>query len=232
MQETIKIYALRSEGELPEDVYQKLFRVISPEKKKKIQKFLNKEDALRCLLADAFTRYILINDFKINEGDIVFEYNDYGKPSLKTNNTIHFNASHSGEWIVGAFCKSPVGIDVEKITPIDFGIAEHYFTKKESKKLIALPHSRQLSFFYELWTLKESFVKQQGNGLSIPLNSFTVENDENGLLMLTTENERKEELFFLQYNLHKEYKMAVCALQNSFEDLKFILRQELVDYFC
>jgi len=57
-------------------------------------------------------------------------------------------------------------------------VAWRYFSKPEIKQLRALINiDRQLEQFFELWTLKESFIKACGLGLSLPLDKFTFDID-------------------------------------------------------
>ncbi len=69
----------------------------------------------------------------------------------------------------------PVGVDIEKIRPIDFAIAERFFTASEYRLLMDTAEQERLQLFYTLWTLKESYIKFVGKGLSIPLDSFAIE---------------------------------------------------------
>ena len=52
-------------------------------------------------------------------------------------------------------------------------IANRYFSKDELEALKALPAAEQLLRFYDLWTLKEAYIKARGVGLSIALRSFS-----------------------------------------------------------
>lgn len=74
------------------------------------------------------------------------------KPKFKFEN-IHFSISHSDCYAVVAFDKSPVGLDIEKITERDFlAIAKRMkFELKENT----------LEDFYRCWTLFESKYKLQ-----------------------------------------------------------------------
>jgi len=69
-----------------------------------------------------------------------------------------------------------VGVDIECVRPIpDAGsIAEAHFSSKEREDLSRLPDAKRADGFFSCWTRKEAFVKAQGGGLSITLNSFSV----------------------------------------------------------
>ena len=43
------------------------------------------------------------------------EKNRYGKPFLKEYPRLHFNGSHSGDYLVCAMSQNPVGVDVQRI---------------------------------------------------------------------------------------------------------------------
>ncbi len=60
-----------------------------------------------------------------------------------------------------------VGIDIEKIRPIVLSDFKNYMTSQEWESIEA--SDRQYDRFYEHWTMKESVIKAEGRGLSIPL---------------------------------------------------------------
>lgn len=226
-----QVYALKLDEELNEPLFHVLISKISLDKKERVEKFFRKEDAVRCLLADLLIRYILIKNFRLHSKDISFQYTAYGKPSLKSFDNIHFNVSHSGKWIVCVTDDQPVGIDIELIKPVDLEIAEHYFSAAEKQQLFSFPASKQTSFFYELWTLKESFIKQHGKGLSIPLDSFSVLPDGKDHILFMSEAEMQNTVFFKQYELDGHYKMAACSIRDSFDAIQRISRGDVIGFF-
>ena len=58
----------------------------------------------------------------------------------------------------------PVGIDVEKIKDINIKIADRFFSKEESGRFIQKEESERLKYFFDLWTLKESYIKAETEG--------------------------------------------------------------------
>ena len=226
-----QIYALKIDGELDESSYQFLNNKTSVEKKNKIENFVRREDALRSLFADLLTRYILIQNLGLKNEAISFKYSSYGKPFVEGFSDVHFNISHSGEWVVCAMDEKPVGIDVEYIAPVDLHIAETYFSNSEKEQLFALKQSEQLHFFYELWTLKESYLKFKGEGLSIPLDSFSISNVGKRNIVLKCETETLATIFFKQYDLDAQYKMAACALSDTFENIVLLRMQQINIFF-
>lgn len=111
---------------------------------------------------------------------IQFQYARHGKPSLCPEFLrlpIRFNVSHSRGFSLFAFSLGrDVGVDVELVRS-DFGgkdIADRYFSPQEVQELRALPAALQAEGFFLCWTRKEAYLKARGEGLHIPLESFSV----------------------------------------------------------
>jgi len=156
----------------------------------------------------------------ITEADIAL--NDYGKPDLIGRDDFHFNISHSGRWIVIAVDHTPLGVDIERIQPVDYMVAKKFFSDVEYADLMDKHGSERLRYFYDLWTLKESYIKAIGRGLSIPLDSFTIRiNNRREISIKTCNNTVKcnSEWFFKQYDFDKNYRLSLCATHNDFPDL-------------
>jgi len=89
-----------------------------------------------------------------------------GRPYIDAN--IDFNISHSNNYVLCAISKTTkVGIDIEKITPIDFYNFDEVMTDKQINTIKNAQDA--LKTFFNYWTIKESVVKADGRGLEIPL---------------------------------------------------------------
>lgn len=91
--------------------------------------------------------------------------NSYGKPYIDPN--VFFNVSHSGRYVIAAFHKEEVGIDIEEITPLNIEDFRYIFSEQELHHVQYSPNP--LHTFFKYWTIKESVIKAEGKGLSIPL---------------------------------------------------------------
>ncbi|MET3939259.1 4'-phosphopantetheinyl transferase [Paenibacillus sp. PvP094] len=171
----INIQVLRIPAEIPNEVWHLLLALVSAERRQQASRFVHQADAYRSVLGETLARVILSKWTGARPGDLTFIRNTYGKPSLISHPDLPFNVSHSGDWVaVISGGHAPLGVDVEKISPIDMTIAERFFSPLESKNLAAEPADQQLETFYQLWTLKESYIKAIGMGLSMPLDSFSM----------------------------------------------------------
>ncbi|NOJ04134.1 4'-phosphopantetheinyl transferase superfamily protein [Vibrio splendidus] len=113
-----------------------------------------------------------------------FEYGEKGKPSLiekqQIETGLNFNISHSKEHLLIAVCQKEgkqvqLGVDIEHArssTNID-SIMKHYFSDKELTDLLKLNKEEQRERFFDLWALKESYIKATGKGLATSLRSFS-----------------------------------------------------------
>jgi len=188
---------------------------VHPEKQERIRRFYRWEDSLRSLFADLLSRRLIIDKLGIKNRDISFSTNEFGKPFLKDFPGFHFNLSHSGRWVVCSVDKQPVGIDVEEIQTIDLDISKNYFSPDEHMDLMKMDD--KMSYFFTLWTLKESYIKIVGKGLSLPLNSFSIRFLGDSI-RIKAENEFIDNIFFTEYSIHSDYKMSACAFHNDFPD--------------
>lgn len=220
----VKVYALKVPTLLKQSTYYNLMQRISAEKREIISRFRKQEDGYRTLLADVIVRFIVCQTFRIKNGEIHFQYNDFGKPFVKQIPNFFFNVSHSGQWVVLATSDSRVGIDIEEISPIDIGIAKRFFSSEEYEDLANKPSETQLSYFYDLWTLKESYIKALGKGLSIPLDSFVIKKYTEENISLFEERDKSHSWFFKQYEIDKAYKFSICAEINKFSKELIILQ--------
>lgn len=81
-----------------------------------------------------------------------------------------FNISHADKFVTFSVGESENGVDIERNDIVDLDVAKQFFTKKEFEKIL-VDNTR----FIRYWTLKESYLKAIGYGLTLPLNSFEVD---------------------------------------------------------
>lgn len=210
----IDVYTIKMNPALDGAHFEKLMEFLSEEKQQQIYRFRRKEDAQRAIASEALIRHIIIGMLPIRNKDIVLMKNEYGKPYLRDYPNLQFNVSHSGEWVVCAVNHLQVGIDVEHIQPIDMKIAKRFFSNEEYCDLMDKDPAEQLVYFYDLWTLKESYIKALGKGLSIPLDSFSLKIEDNRISLKTVC--WPMDCFFTQYDIDQRYKMSVCGREDSF----------------
>lgn len=211
----IQVFVTRLDYDLPKKEFNTLIKHLSINRRKKILKYIFYEDALRSLFSELLIRYVISNIKNDNWINIIFTKNEYGKPSFVNIKDIHFNLSHSGPWVVCAVSLKPVGIDIEQIKPIDLKIAKRFFSKKEYEDILNKNDEEKLAYFYDLWTLKESYIKYKGKGLSIPLHSFSIQKNREEFTLFI-ENRKYKKIFFKQYYIDSKFKLSVCGESNIF----------------
>ena len=112
---------------------------------------------------------------------IHFRKNPYGKlyindqPGCKKGHSLQFNIAHSQNMVVCAVTlEDEIGVDVEKVEGPIVDIVNRFFAAGEKVYLSQHPSEKQNKIAYQLWTLKEAFVKAKGVGLSLSLDNFDV----------------------------------------------------------
>lgn len=111
-----------------------------------------------------------------------FDATPLGKPFLATQPAgldLRFSLSHAHSLVAVAIAQGfDIGVDVEasdRSSAHDMDIADRCFTPEEATLLRSLADAQQRQdLFLTLWTLKEAVVKATGEGLSRPLDSFSI----------------------------------------------------------
>lgn len=153
----LKVYLVRTSSYKEE-----MLSYLSEDELIKANRFKKEEDKKRFTLGRVLLKEVLKEN---NINDYLLLYNDFGKPYLK-DNQVFFNLSHTGDFVVCALSNNEVGIDIEKIRPKNDLVIKKCFT--ESETTYALDDST----FTKVWTLKESYIKYLGTGLSKNLSTF------------------------------------------------------------
>lgn len=87
-----------------------------------------------------------------------------------------FNISHSGDYVICVLGEGlRLGIDIEEWRDIDF---DHFRKVMTNEQWGGILHSSNFTkSFFKYWTIKESVIKAEGKGLSIPLLNLHVNNN-------------------------------------------------------
>jgi 4'-phosphopantetheinyl transferase len=132
----------------------------------------------RFTIARATLRLLAARYLDNEPPEIEFNYGPRGKPAFaRTDEDLRFNLAHSEDVAVYAFARGhELGVDVEHVREIhDMDrIARRFFAADECAALESLAPRDRAHAFYLAWTRKEACVKAVGDGLHIPLDSFSV----------------------------------------------------------
>lgn len=185
--------------------------VIGRNKALRLERFHLDEDFQRGLLGDLLVRHMVRRSTGLADSALVFWSNEFGKPFLAGYPGVQFNLSHSGTWVVCALDQYPVGVDVERIKSVDLKISRRFFSDAEHRQIMNENPADRIDQFFNLWTLKESYLKMTGNGLSHPLNEFSVVRSASGDFKIHKDNGPVEGIFLAVSDMFDQYKLAVCA---------------------
>lgn len=154
-----------------------LLAVLDEREKNQAGRFRHAHLARNYIVAHAATRFILCNYMGISAQEICFEYNAYGKPSIIGHGELFFNISHSDDMaLCGVASAAEIGVDIERRRALDWrAMARRFFSPVERDFFNGAPGLEMEELFFACWTRKEAYIKAKGLGLSLPLDSFSVE---------------------------------------------------------
>lgn len=155
--------------------------LMTPEERARQQRFVFAKDRHQHLVTRALVRTVLSRYAPVAPAGWRFAQNAYGKPAVCGPPGVLwpcFNLSHTGGLIACAISASheALGVDVEDTSRTSdvLEIAHSVFSPVELHALRSLPAAAQRDRFFAYWTLKESYIKARGMGLSLPLEQFTM----------------------------------------------------------
>lgn len=139
------------------------------------------ESRKREFLISRFSLRILLTDYfpDVPAQDWKFGTTSLGKPLVIGPidiSPVQFNVSHSNNRAIIAFSLTKaLGVDVEHVRKIKAVqlVSESYFSTEEIVTMTKADPQEVHHVFFNYWTLKESFSKALGEGLSFPLDKVT-----------------------------------------------------------
>lgn len=207
-------------------VVERYEKMMSPDERVRRDRFVFAKHRHQFLVTRGLLRTIVSRYIRIRPEECVFVTNRYGKPFLRhgsPSQRLDFNMSHTnGLAAIAIAVGRDVGIDVEGVTQGTTHLAvRRYFSSVEVTALVALPQAEQISRFFSYWTLKEAYIKARGMGLSIPLESFSINIDGNRSAAIEfgpSVDDDASAWQFGQYDLGPRYRMAL-AIRRRGEDI-------------
>jgi 4'-phosphopantetheinyl transferase len=152
---------------------------LSEEETRRANHYRFVKDRQRFVARRSLLRQLLGQYCGIGPHEITYQTNQFGKPSLSSQ-PFRFNLSACRNRVLIAITlEKEVGVDLEQVRrlPELARMAEQWFSPSERNGIHALAPEMKLDAFYHVWTQKEAFAKAHGEGLSMPLQDFSVSVD-------------------------------------------------------
>lgn len=154
----------------------------------------------QCLLHDSLMQEYCID---IQPDDII--ENAWGKGFLRNHRDVFFNISHCSGGIALSISSLRTGVDIERARPFSLAAARKVLAEDEMSQVLNADNPEQE--FFKFWTLKESYTKAVGTGLSYPLNKIHFTIDQNSDIECNMKG-----CMFSLYENDLKFITAVCHL--------------------
>jgi 4'-phosphopantetheinyl transferase len=198
--------------------------MMSLEERKRYERFHFEKHRHHFLVSRGLMRTMLARYARIKPEDLRFSKNPYGRPEIDDGNagtTLHFNLSHTDGLIACTVgWHRAIGVDVEDMQRrVEISkIADRFFTPGEREVLHAMDPGMKRSRFFDYWTLKESYLKARGTGLSVPLDRLGFHLSEDHRISVTFDdrlNEEPEHWRFWTLSPTPRHRAALAVHWNS-----------------
>lgn len=159
--------------------YARALALLDDDERARAARFHFERDRFSYALAHALVRSELARLTGAEPQALRFESGERGRPELvwpATEPRLRFNLSHTHGLVACAFAlEHDLGVDVEHVdrrVEID-RLAPTVFSRRELDALWRCADEQQRTRFFQLWTLKEAYIKARGMGLALPLREIT-----------------------------------------------------------
>jgi 4'-phosphopantetheinyl transferase len=172
-----EVHVWRFTLNLPDERRARLLETMSADEQGRSRRFHFERHRRRFIAGRGLTRLLLARYLGREPARLRFCYGTHGKPALAEGDELRFNVSHSGDAALLAVTRGrDLGIDLEEVRARDNleELARRFFASDEVAALATVVAGEKEQAFFNCWTRKEAFVKALGEGLSRPLDQFTV----------------------------------------------------------
>ena len=204
-----RLYMMNVDALNDDALWQAAYSRLSKARKDKADHFAFRKDRNLSLGAGLLLNYALCA-YGLREEKMLYGAWKNRKPFFPNNPDIHFNLSHSGSMAICAVSEAEVGCDIEQFSDIGIEIAAHGFTKREYADIVSrASEAERTEQFFRYWSLKESYMKFTGLGMSLQPDSFEIQMDKTQMPAL--QGGAFEPVRFTEYRTIPGYACAVCS---------------------
>lgn len=221
MDSVIKTYIINTRQYEDEAAFITAVESVSPYRRQKIALLKNMKDKMRSLAA-AIALDAALKEYGLEERTMEYDVGEQGKPYFRYNPEIHFSLSHSGDYAICSIGAHETGNDIEHIKSGRERVAKRFFATEELDWIYETQDPRERdNRIFRIWTMKESFLKVTGRGMSLSLKDFTIMISDNESTNI------RQNLNDITYGIKEytipetlpesdEYKIAVCSEAKTF----------------
>ncbi len=132
-------------------------------------------DVARFVVGRGALRRILGERTGQDPRDLVLVEGDGRKPVMRDHPDLHFNLSHSGDFVLIGVGDAPLGVDIETMRDLDWrALAAMNFHVDERAVMAHEPETAARAAFFQFWAHKEAFLKATGVGLTDRLTDISI----------------------------------------------------------
>ncbi len=200
------------------------------------------------LISRVLVKTILADKLGISPHHVNIQLHPNGKPFVQGSKAVYFNLTHSADVIILAVTEEgEIGVDIEQVDRefewmrVDSVLAPIEIEWIKENKLTD-PFSVYPRFF-QIWTLKEAYIKCTGEGMSRHLKklNFHVLPEHIQFLDSTNDARKTEEYYFQSYVYDHNFIFSICLQQihslerfnlDCFQLLPFISTHRITPTLC
>ena len=208
-----------------------LLALLSEEERAKADRFAFAHDRDCFVAAHALVRATLSDFFARAPQDWAFVTNAWGKPRIDASDAsarLCFNLSHTrGHVAVAVALDREVGVDVERVAPAraDEEVARQLFAPAEFADFQKEPEAGRVAAFFDVWTLKEAYIKAVGLGVALPLKDFAFTRTPLRISFAPTLDDTPSRWLFRRFRPAPDVAMALAARRGQGAEPLVNLRQ-------
>lgn len=167
------VYIFENIDIITNDLLKRFETFYTEERTIKSRKYFREDDRKKSLIAYILLLYAVKKEYGILE-KLYFDYGKNNKPFLKNHKNIYFSISHSGKYVSVGIDINNIGVDIEGYID-DYEIISKYVFSEDEIRYIGYGNSGAKAA--RLWTLKESYLKYTGTGITDDLKAYNFANE-------------------------------------------------------
>ncbi|MHC3123522.1 4'-phosphopantetheinyl transferase family protein [Acinetobacter sp. GN11] len=200
------------------------------------------------LISRVLVKTVLADKLGISPYEVNLQLHPSGKPFVQGGKAVYFNLTHSADVIILAVTEEgEIGVDIEQV--------DHEFEWRRVDSVLDLSEiewikdkeltdsSSVYQRFFQIWTLKEAYIKCTGEGMSrhLKMLNFHVLPEHIQFLDSTNDAQKTEEYYFESYIYDYNFIFSICLQQSRslerfsldcFQLLPFISRHQITPIPC